>query len=754
MSNKIKRLIDAASEAGLIKNVKTDGSGKYLGFEMDGRDYELCLNGNPDHASHPRAERALRASDAVIDLFSKIDHSYNCFAVSMSSIEAPTAEGLRSMLKIPRNVKVSEPREQTKKSFSGITHMLEVIIDIFIGNDVNGTVVDRVFAEKVSNRFIFRRAKEDEFSYDADVIRNFDSKKAGDAARKLLGDLGRVDELGRVKKDDNSKKMGMTYKLILKALAEDPDSEFSKFMEGVRARHQTNGAQSNNGGNIGRIEMRFNSLYVGAERVKRFVYTLTPRGEDPVEYVLDWGKPVGVGEARELYVLVDGGEYVGATSIPPMNAEGEIDKTMKIADGDGLIFGYLPRKGKGGVLSLRSGFVPEKKYKSRRRVCPWCLCTYYAELEEHARYREQYPLLDRENHNEYGCEKCCVEGKTVSRGFLDYEYKTNIKTTDGKRRGAMFTRVDKNGITISLENGGNVFSCSNCGDLICHEPHSTNPVVCDLCGGFVCGSCAKAMKSGVYKEKNNNHNPVFCSKCEGAKSVHYKKKELKVYKAYRPDEKEIVYVLDSPTLNEESHLEKCSECDKLIYTDGASVTQRCERCGMYAGDKCYPKNVSSRFGGAHVCKLCNSEMNADKGELDAFMEYVSAKRDDNLEAFRESLIKTYLASKEYLLELKNSFRDKFIMAMGHFGRKSYDQVFFATGIDAWSIVKKGTDASYRVNFLVYVLGGGSIYRFGVDGVVQLSDNDGLDVGMLTGNIKYKGVMYGNCSNAKFGGMYR
>ena len=158
MSNNIKEFVNAAANiSDIMRELSFSGSKRdeYCSFKLvDGetgaeKDYELCFSGNPK-ADHPKAERAMRASNAVMDLFSKIENSYNCFAVAMASIEPPRPDELRADIRLDDRFKI-EPAIEAAESdgaFTGATtHMLEVIIDVFLGNEDTRTVVDTVYVE-------------------------------------------------------------------------------------------------------------------------------------------------------------------------------------------------------------------------------------------------------------------------------------------------------------------------------------------------------------------------------------------------------------------------------------------------------------------------------------------------------------------------------------------------------------------------------------------------------------------------------
>ena len=89
MSKNIKKLLIKAQDAEVIKIESPEGNDDYVTFSMrtgegKGKQYQLCFTGNPDN-DHRMAERAMRASDGVMDIQSMIDSSFNCFAVSMAT---------------------------------------------------------------------------------------------------------------------------------------------------------------------------------------------------------------------------------------------------------------------------------------------------------------------------------------------------------------------------------------------------------------------------------------------------------------------------------------------------------------------------------------------------------------------------------------------------------------------------------------------------------------------------------------------
>ena len=106
MSKNIKKLLIKAQDAEVIKIESPEGNDDYVTFSMrtgegKGKQYQLCFTGNPDN-DHRMAERAMRASDGVMDIQSMIDSSFNCFAVSMANIKPPSGDELRKMLGIAK----------------------------------------------------------------------------------------------------------------------------------------------------------------------------------------------------------------------------------------------------------------------------------------------------------------------------------------------------------------------------------------------------------------------------------------------------------------------------------------------------------------------------------------------------------------------------------------------------------------------------------------------------------------------------
>jgi len=395
---------------------------------------------------------------------------------------------------------VSEPKTVEKKSSAGIIHMLEVIIDIFIGSDERKTIIERVIAEKSKNKFTFRRANEDEFEFSGDTDESFDAKKASEDANSLLDDLGKVN-------GETQKRMSATYKRILGALANDPDSEFSKFIQEVSKRRRESGIEAHPSGNVGRVEMRFNSLFVGAEGVKRFVYTLTHEGGDSAKLVLDCGRLIGSGTTPQLYLLIENGKCIGATSVPQRNDTGKIDESLKIKDGRGLVFGHRLQK-KNGEYSFVWDFISKKDSDTKKRTCPWCSSTYYAGDDEYKKYISQFPLLDNSN----GCEICCKEKKRLTKDGATYEYRSGVIHQNSGKKGAMFVRVNARGglVNIRKGNGGNAFFCNMCERVVYHSDGSSEPNKCDECQKYLCSDCNSSRLSYF--------NDWLCEKCYSSKN--------------------------------------------------------------------------------------------------------------------------------------------------------------------------------------------------------------------------------------------
>ena len=94
----IASLIVAAAQNGIVSILGEDSEGYWsFSFPTVGTTYELCFYKNPSLTSHPRAERAVRASDFIMTLLDAISHGYSYHIVSLKHLSDPlcTDEGRR-----------------------------------------------------------------------------------------------------------------------------------------------------------------------------------------------------------------------------------------------------------------------------------------------------------------------------------------------------------------------------------------------------------------------------------------------------------------------------------------------------------------------------------------------------------------------------------------------------------------------------------------------------------------------------------
>ena len=637
MSENIEKLIYAAKEAGIVSELSQ--SGKYISFALLGegkgkRRYELCLEGDPDEG-HPTAERAMRASDALIELDLRLGGTYNCFAVSMANIEPPTGVELARMLGVGAGVRVSEPKGEAVDRFSGeVTHMIQVVIDIFIGDSTYDTVIDNVYVNCQDDLAsggkicLFKSAGETVFDTGDTVLdkKGISIEEDKRAARALLGQL-------------TGKHISRTYQGVLKALSEDKGSNFYKYLAGV--------AKTKPKMPVGRIEMRIRSLYLGAERVKQFIYTLTSRDGYSQDVKLFWNKSsTSLGKDDALYLIKEGESFVGITCERPDKGAVEFKRDV--------ICAKTPVCADDGKYRLESRFFPRSMLKVRS--CEYCPQSYYASDATDKLYREGFTLLD----GTHACEACNHENMTVTRrNRKRFKYRTRAKRFSDGALGELFTEYEYVGgdSLVNIKNGGNAFLCSHCG-LYIYRNEKTSPKdipTCEICKEYVCKECFAEMRrerSAYYISGDALKSVTFCNYCKNHETVSYDGRTLRIYPAYTDSsEREEGFVLDSATKREASSLEVCGDCGRLIFTGIKKIPDgdRCVKCGAYFGGECVKGARGRHPSGATVCEACMSTLKSPEADS-LFCENLRCKAEYEYGDIRTEAVRSYIQSADYTQE--------------------------------------------------------------------------------------------------------
>ncbi len=692
-NEEIKRLIDAADAVGLVSDARTEGS--LGGFTLGGKRYELSFDKNGAAAS-PTAEYAMRASDAVIDLFSEIEHSYNCFAVSMANIAPPSGKTFGTMLHTDSTVTVSEPVEMVVSDrLSGeITHMLEVIIDIFLGDSVYKTVIDKVFVDNPDGSgYRFRGAGKTNLKTNESIRGAIDEADRRAAERVLDGLRGA--------------NIGKTYQGILDALCRDESSRLYRFL--------LEKSKEKNPQTFGRIEMRIRSFYLGAERVKTFEYRLTAKDGYTQTVTLVWDKASCDAKDTSLYIKREGDDFIGVTCEAPKGAG-----ALLSAD-DKLIYAKTPVRVEGGRLSLRSRFFPRSMLG--RHACSHCRGVYFSSFGVDVEYKKSFLLLD----GSFGCEMCCTEGKTVVRDGKKYKYSSSAKRFRDDAQGAVFALAADIGSDelARLTDGGNAFVCSCCGLTVYRGVEDVASIpTCDICGGFVCKSCRSKMENELtahYESGEGRLGVCFCTGCQNAESLEFDGRALKIYEAYEDaSEAKLCFVLDGVTEKEISTLERCAGCERLIYTGNGAIsrTNRCERCGAFFGNVCFANEENRHESGAPMCQLCMDELNRSEWARATFAAYIDEKNKFAAEDIRIAAIESLVRSRGYLISLTQKYKNQLLASMSFFDRRELDYADLSVSSDVSIRAVIGQQSYdnlapriYEVAFIVRAAVKKSAYRF-------------------------------------------
>ncbi len=756
MSENIRELIHAASEASKAadnkdKIIMTElkDSGNYASFKLKDdsnteKEYELCFSGNPSN-EHPKAERAMRASSAVMDLFSTIEHQFNCFAVTMASIEPPEPDAFKSEIRLGEGYTVDKAEavndDDSTSAFTGATtHMIEVIIDIFLGNETTRTVVDRVYVEMdANNELKFESASGKAFEHMTqeqykDLYTGQKEEEAKKKAEELLTKL-------RTGISNN-------YNKILTALAEDEKSVFSSFFIKLKNDRKQEGYNPGDtldphARNVGRIEMRYNTLFLGTERFKEFVYKIH-KGSETFDFRLKWGRKQSSKDARLYYLEsdgVNGREFIGLTTEKP-------EKGAKLFEaGDQIVCGQMPRTKK-GVLRLENAVLPKKEY-GEPVSCDRCGEKYFATPALNKKYREQFSVIDaKEDIKACGCERCAVNGKefTMPNGTR-VRYISSVNSFDMSVSGPIFAEIDFSGKYVE---GGNVFECAHCDKDFYIGAKDQNRVSCDICGALVCKNCrGKMEKENVLMNcvSPGSGDVVFCKQCAGrferSEAVRYKSLRCKMYNAYADgSESKPVKILAEENYQNSQLLEKCADCKKLIYKKSGTLKEenRCKRCGLYLGDECVKKAKKNDRGIFLICADCHGEFKRNPKLEKEFYSAVLEKKIREVNSVRTSKI-----SSSYLKDCLNTgCRKIFSSYMTYKDRKAFGQNGKIEIDGAPLIIEKNAlkntevtrtnymaeyykvlsaNATYTVEFIAKVTVKASVYRFVISADVPFVSND-------------------------------
>ncbi len=574
-------MIIAALDQGILSNASRALNERYFVFifsdEYKGRrgEYEVCFLLNPDKKAHPRAERAIKASDFVERLTTVIKLEYNCFIVP-SAVEVLPQNVIKSRFFPTQQVEVTLSGEIDGGSRSAVpdNSLFELEVDIIANRNqkckiINDTIVARMTTVNGKSTLSFEHAMIDHRATDNKlIISDNDIKLSVQQANKLFK-LINGDDMPEERRSENKIK-------ILEALQSSDRSEFSKYLR----------APESGGENMGQIRIRPHSIFINAITQRTYQYKIT---EDGDSYYLNitWDKKSDEFDMNTpLYVVAKNGKFEGFTS---QNIGGRLETYRK---GDRLVPYYSIKKGKsvceGITLIPQAGNAP---YKSVNEI-DLCLVTKASDGYKTFVYylKDDVTLINNEAYITEDCEKCAYDedlywkgdlteesvsfvsktGKTLKSGKVNKKYKADkamarrcaycgntyiadnkryqdysdnhrlidgtiycdnckkdkIVTVSGKRRlliddvthsqsrssGKLYAIVDSTKKLISPAAGGNTFTCGDCKKTIWYV--QGQDYVCDCCGTRLCYSCKFSSKGNKVVYDPARQEKVFtCNSC-------------------------------------------------------------------------------------------------------------------------------------------------------------------------------------------------------------------------------------------------
>ena len=304
-------LIEQAAANGIVSNPTALDDEGYFELTVGDVAYELCFGRNPNRATHPRAERASRASELVSRLFNLIDSQYNCYIVPFQvALPGERAVGERlfgegSGLSVQRVAEQSTGRSRALRPSTSLFEV-EVSIVISLGQECR-RIHDTVVA-KWSGRAAERPTYRSEAIQHREALAEGDGMSEHDqmlVRRTATAFLQKLNEgHGGVR---NSERLA-----ILAALQENENSEFCRCL-----------AALSNGARVGQIRVQPTFIYVEARPQKRFACTVCCEDQYFPKLELDWDGNAEDFADAPLYVKSQDGQFVGLTSVPPQEDRAE-----------------------------------------------------------------------------------------------------------------------------------------------------------------------------------------------------------------------------------------------------------------------------------------------------------------------------------------------------------------------------------------------------------------------------------------------
>ena len=304
------------------------------------REYEVCFGVNPPKSGkHALAERALRASEFIINLLGLIGKEYNCYVVPEIEINAPNVKDVRNrVFEGEEGVSITEGKSSGVKSAASynFVYELEVMINAavdYAGGEkyeyarINDSVVVEVSV--VGDKWDFS------YSYN-EHLRKIVDEKGGESTEDI-----KPEQLEMVRRVLEKVASNEEKREILEALASNENSKFTQnFLKKLGEMYDVR---------VGQISVEPCAIYVDRIPNKTFAYTVKADGSSQGFVLkLTWNKkPNEFKKDIPLYLVTDGeGRFDGLTYEKEYK-DGESVKTRESYDKDCKLvvaYGYNGKK--------------------------------------------------------------------------------------------------------------------------------------------------------------------------------------------------------------------------------------------------------------------------------------------------------------------------------------------------------------------------------------------------------------------------
>ena len=487
-------LIVAAIDNSIISSGKELGDG-YFSFTLDiggGKraEYEVRIGANPSRATHPTAERAIRASEFVDMLISIMDREHNCYVVQSVDVRRPSCDEVKKRVFRNRPVTVTENTSMGGASSyfrAASEYDLQVEIIASIGNAFKR--MSDYLSVRIDNNnnvtYSHKPFKCNNYFKGDGIPDGFDIERAQEQIDNICKIVGGDISVAEGAGTDVLLNRNLNNQAMLDAFLRSEDSEFSKFLNEISGKETVT---------VGQISITPTSVLASAIPEMEFIYDVSENGSEPVQLSLIWSHESGALTADSLlYIVTDAdGNFRG------LSYNSDEGKRESFEAQDDLVVANKIINGRCEPLGLT--FPIDNKNTSYKGVtaCAAKVSGSNAYGTDRYYYLSETKIIDGGVYLKAECKKCGLKGEEHWSGKM--EKAAIVKRTQGGSA-PVFTRN-----ALIFNSGLSMHKCETCGCAIYSLENSTyGRYIAStemLDGSHYCGACGTTvMRNGIKAKR-------------------------------------------------------------------------------------------------------------------------------------------------------------------------------------------------------------------------------------------------------------